>query len=277
MRSASRGAALVVAAALGTSPLWAARPEPPTSSVGAVRVVEGHVEHGRGGSWKDESASFRIAPGERVRTGRDGLAVLSLPWMQILVGRDTVVSLPSGRVLSTSLERGRIEQRASSDILKVKTAEAEVRGAGSVVVSRADTDPGLTRVSPIDGTFLVKAGRKVVAVSPGQGLLVRGKGATPEVVALPATPRGLVPGRDPVYVERGQSITLAWTGTARRYHVEVSSLSGDEVLLARDVAGVSVPVSLTGLGTFRWRVSAVDEDGLEGAPSAPGFVCVVEK
>jgi hypothetical protein len=80
-----------------------------------------------------------------------------------------------------------------------------------------------------------------------------------------------------VYVERGQSITLAWTGTARRYHVEVSSLSGDEVLLARDVAGVSVPVSLTGLGTFRWRVSAVDEDGLEGAPSAPGFVCVVEK
>ena len=276
MRWAPRGAALVVAAA-AASPLLAARPEPATPSVAAVRVVEGRVEHGSDGSWKGESASFRMAPGEGVRTGRDGLAVLTLPWMQIVVGRDSAVSLPSGRVLSTSLEKGRIEQRASSDILKVKTKEAEVRGAGSVVVSRADEAPGLTRVSPLEGIFLVKAGRKVVAVAPGQGLLMRGKGAAPEVVALPETPRDLRPGRDPLYVEHGQPVTLTWAGTARRYHVEVSSLSGDEVLLARDVAGSSVAVSLPGLGTFRWRVSAVDEDGLEGAPSDPGFVCVVEK
>ena len=266
MRWAPRGAALVVAAA-AASPLLAARPEPATPSVAAVRVVEGRVEHGSDGSWKGESASFRMAPGEGVRTGRDGLAVLTLPWMQIVVGRDSAVSLPSGRVLSTSLEKGRIEQRASSDILKVKTKEAEVRGAGSVVVSRADEAPGLTRVSPLEGIFL----------APGQGLLVRGKGAAPEVVALPARPRDLRPGRDPLYVEHGQPVTLTWAGTARRYHVEVSSLSGDEVLLARDVAGSSVAVSLPGLGTFRWRVSAVDEDGLEGAPSDPGFVCVVEK
>ena len=276
MRSAARGAALVVATA-AASPLLAARPEPAAPSVAAVRVVEGRVEHGHDGSWKGESTSFRIAPGDQVRTGKDGLAVLTLPWMQILVGRDTVVSLPAGRVLSTSLAKGRIEQRASSEILKVKTPEAEIRGAGTVVVSRADEAPGLTRVSPLEGIFVVKAGRKVVAVAPGQGLLVRGKGAAPEVVALPATPHDLRPGRDPLYVERGESVTLTWTGTARRYHVEVFGLSGDDVLLARDVAGVSVPISLSGLGTFRWRVSAVDEDGLEGAPSAPGFVCVVEK
>jgi hypothetical protein len=274
VRSAPCGAALVLAAA---APLLAARSEPPATAVAEVRVVEGRVEHGHDGSWKGESTSFRMAPGDHVRTGEDGLAVLTLPWMQILVGRDSAVSLASGRVLSTSLEKGRIEQRASSDILKVKTKEAEIRGAGSVVVSRADEAPGLTRVSPLAGIFLVKAGRKVVAVAPGQGLLVRGKGAAPEVVALPAAPRDLRPGRDPLYVEHGQPVTLAWTGTARRYHVEVSSLSGDEVLLARDVAGTAVPVSLPGLGTFRWRVSAVDEDGLEGAPSDPGFVCVVEK
>jgi hypothetical protein len=274
MRSAFRGALVVAAAA---SPLLAARPEPPAPSVADVRVVEGRVEHGQDGSWKGENGSFRIAPGDQVRTGKDGLAVLTLPWMQILIGRDTVMSLPSGRVLSTSLERGRVEQRASSEILKVKTPEAEIRGAGVVVVSRADEGPGLTRVSPLEGTFIVKAGRKVVAVAPGQGLLVRGKGAPPEVVALPATPRDLSPGRDPIYVVRGEPVTLAWTGTARRYHVEVFDLAGDQVLLSRDVSGVSLPISLPGLGTFRWRVSAVDEDGLEGSPSEPGFVCVVEK
>src|SRR5262249_18469199 len=154
--------------------------------------------------------------GDRVRTGRDGLAVLTLPWMRILVGAESEVELPAGRVLSTSLARGRIEQRASSEILKVKTPEAEVRGAGSVVVSRGAQGAGLTRVSPLEGIFVVKAGKKVVAVAPGQGLLARGRG-TPEVVALPATPRDLRPGRDPMYVEHGRPVTLAWTGTGRRY------------------------------------------------------------
>jgi len=275
MRSAACGVALLLAA---SAPAGAERHEASSAPVAKVRVAEGRVEHGRDGSWKGEGSSFPLAPGERVRTGKDGLAVLSLPWMQILVGRDSEIELPAGRVLSTSLERGRIEQRASSEILKVKTPEAEIRGAGSVVVSRADEAPGLTRVSPREGIFVVKAGKKVVAVAPGQGLLVRGgKGATPEVVALPAAPRDLRPGRDPLYVAQGQEVTLTWKGGAARYHVEISSVAGDEVLLARDVAGSSVPVSLSALGTYRWRVSAVDEEGLEGAPSEAGFVCVVEK
>jgi hypothetical protein len=31
------------------------------------------------------------------------------------------------------------------------------------------------------------------------------------------------------------------------------------------------------VGTFRWRVSVRDGRGLESPPSAPGFICVVEK
>jgi hypothetical protein len=97
------------------------------------------------------------------------------------------------------------------------------------------------------------------------------------MVELPAPPTGLNPGSDPAYVLQGRSTRLAWTGSAPRYRVQVLSLEGDEFVLSRDVSGSSAEVPGRWLGTFRWRVSALDERGVEGAPSAPGLICVVEK
>ena len=42
---------------------------------------------------------FRIAPGDALRTSADGAALLSFPWMQILVGGDAVVGLTPTAVL----------------------------------------------------------------------------------------------------------------------------------------------------------------------------------
>jgi hypothetical protein len=249
---------------------------PPPRPVADVHVLEATVEHEHGESWTPESTSFPMAPGERLRTGAEGLAVLRLPWMEIVIGGDSLVALPPTAVLSTLLEKGRIEQRASSDILKVKTPEAEVRGRGSVVVSRSDTGK-VTWISPREGAFLVKSGRHVVVLAPGEGAIVRGEGSEPLTVSLPAPPREVSPGADPVYAPRGHPITLAWKGAAHRYHVDVSSLSGEEPLLSRDVEGRELAVALPVLGTFRWRVAAIDENGTEGLPSAAGFFCVVEK
>lgn len=249
---------------------------PPPRPVADVRVLDGTVEHEHGQSWARESTSFRMAPGERLRTGAEGLAVLRLPWMEIVIGGDALVALPPTAVLSTLLEKGRIEQRASSDILKVKTPEAEVRGRGSVVVSRSDTGK-VTWISPRQGAFLVKSGHHVVVLAPGEGAIVRGEGSQPLTVSLPVSPREVSPGADPVYAPRGHSITLAWKGAALRYHVEVSSVSGDEPFLSRDVQGRELAVALPVLGTFRWRVAAIDENGTEGLPSTAGFFCVVEK
>jgi len=244
--------------------------------VGAVRVLDGHVERGRDGSWTSAREDFRIGPGEALRTGRDSLALLTLPWMQILVGGDAVLALPPKRVLSASLERGRIQERASTEILKVSTEEAVVRGRGTVVVSRGAATPLLTRVSSLEGVFRVKAGRHTISLAAGQGAVVA-KGAAPEIVPLPEPPRGLSPGTDPVYVEKGRAVRLAWTGATRRYHLELTSLDGGEVVLARDVEGLQAELPTRWLGTFRWRVSAVDDAGLEGSPSEPGLLCVVEK
>jgi hypothetical protein len=116
----------------------------------------------------------------------------------------------------------------------------------------------------------------MLSLDGGQAAVIPAGGA-PEMVELPAAPTGLNPGTDPVYVPQGQNARLAWTGTARRYRVQVLSLDGEEVVLSREVSGSSVEVPGRWLGTFRWRVSAVDARGVEGAPSAPGLICVVEK
>ena len=85
-----------------------------------MRIIDGTLQRGRGTSWKTADREFRIAPGEALRTSADGAALLTFPWMQILVGGDAVVGLTPSAVLSATLERGRIQERATAgDILKV--------------------------------------------------------------------------------------------------------------------------------------------------------------
>jgi hypothetical protein len=249
---------------------------PAPAPVALVRVVDGTLERGRGTSWKATSREFRIAPGEGLRTSADGAALLVFPWMQILVGGDAVVGLTPSAVLSATLERGRIQQRATAgDILKVVTKEGEVRGRGDVIVSRSDV-LGQTRVSALSGWFRVSSPRGVISLDGGQGVVLTAAG-DPEIVALPAPPTRLSPGSDPRYVEQGHAVRLAWSGTAQRYGVHVLSLSGDEVVVSREASGSSLEVPGRWLGTFQWRVSSLDESGLEGPPSSPGLFCVVEK
>ncbi len=255
-----------------SKPARATAPAP----VAAVRIVDGTLERGQGTSWRAADRDFRISPGETLRTSADGAALLTFPWMQILVGGDAVVGLTPSTVLSVTLERGRVQEKATAgDILKVVTAEGEVRGRGDVVVTRSDVK-GETRVSALSGWFRVRSPRGMVFLDPGQGAIVTAS-AAPEVVALPAPPTELDPGSDPRYVEKGRSTRLAWTGSAPRYRAHVLSLAGDEVLVARDVEGSTLEIPGRWLGTFQWRVSSIDDRGVEGPPSAPGLICVVEK
>jgi hypothetical protein len=252
------------------------RPAAP-APVAAVRVIEGTLQRSRGSSWTAVDREFRISPGEALRTSADGAALLTFPWMQIVVGGDAVVRITASTVLSATLERGRIQERSTAgDILKVVTAEGEVRGRGDVIVRRSDASAE-TRVSALNGWIRVTSPRGMVSLEAGQGAVVTA-GRDPEIVELPPPPTGLDPGSDPRYVEQGRVARLSWRGdSARRYRVHVLSLGGDEVVVSRDVEGSSLDLPGRWLGTFQWRVSAIDDRGLEGAPSPPGLVCVVEK
>jgi hypothetical protein len=227
------------------------------------------------GRWHQASEGGQFATGDRVRTGQTGLVRLEFPWMSLTAGPSSTVSIPAERVLSTVLDQGRVETASEGeDIVKLRTPEAEVRGQGRAVVRRTN---GTTWVMAQEGTFRVASKDKTVMVKAGQGARVRAGKAPDAPVAQPEAPADLWPAADPFYVQSGQAVALRWGGTAPLYRLEILGLDSDEVLLAREQPERQLSLVIPWLGTFRWRVYALDREGLEGRPSAEGLVCVVDR
>jgi hypothetical protein len=136
---------------------------------------------------------------------------------------------------------------------------------------------GRTSATALEGAFRVRAAGRTVEIRGGEGTVVM-DGRPPEAPApLPAAPRGLAPGKDPVYVRVGQSVDLRWTAAGPSNRVEILALKTDEVLFAREVGAPPVRLEIPWLGTYRWRVATRDARGIESPPSAAGLICSVDK
>jgi hypothetical protein len=234
--------------------------------------VESTDVHGR---WHEASEGARFATGDRVRTGKTGLVRVEFPWMSLTAGPSSTISIPAERILSAVLDEGRVETASEGeDIVKLRTAEAEVRGQGRGIVRRHQ---GTTWVMAQEGTFRVESKDKTVVLKAGQGARVRA-GHPPEApVPLPAAPHDLSPGSDPFYVESGKPVLLRWSSEAPLHRLELLGLDSEEVLLARELPEKSLSLVIPWQGTFRWRVYTLDREGLESRPSAEGLVCVVDR
>jgi hypothetical protein len=243
--------------------------------VAVLDVVRGgaEVRSARGG-WTRAVAGAPLATGDSVRVSPEGLAQVRLAWVRLLLGPSTVAGLGPSRVLSATLEEGRLEQRSERGILKLRTPEAEVRGRGHLVLRR---EARRTLVSVLAGEFRVLAGRKVMTLRANQGALVAAGQAMVGPVPLPPAPAALRPGADPLYVRECEAVPLAWTAAASTHHVQLLPSTADDVLMALDVGAGPVTLADPGLGTFRWRVAARSGDGLEGPPSVLGAFAVVQK
>lgn len=226
-------------------------------------------------SWQRLTIGDALRTGDTLRTSSNGVARLDFPWMTVTLGPSSVLSIPAAKVLSTVLEQGRAEFSGEGrDIVKIRVGESEIRGGGRLVLW---LEGERTSAAALGGAFRVSAAGQTVEVTEGTGTSV--KGHQPPLLAqpLPAAPAGLVPGEDPLYVPSGQTAELHWVPGGRTHHVEVLELGGDDVLLARSVEAPPLTIQIPWRGTFRWRVSARDERGLEGPPSAAGYVCIVEQ
>ena len=286
MRFLSAVLALALAAgahASAQAPAPAAPPAPPRPpgagiAIGALgwsaRDVE-RAELPQKSSWRQLAVGDKLRTGDTFRTSEDAAARLDFPWMAVTLGSSTMLTIPSSTVLSTVLEQGRAEFAGPGrDIVKIRVGEGEVRGGGRLVLRRS---VGRTSATALEGAFHVRAAGRTVEIKGGEGTVVT-DGRPPETPGpLPAAPRGLQPGRDPVYVRVGQSVDLRWPAGSPSYRVEILALLADEVLLARDVAAPPLRVEIPWLGTYRWRVSTRDARGLESPPSAEGLICAVEK
>jgi hypothetical protein len=281
LRLLAQGLWLILAVRSGVPPknVTVSRPTPPPSGIPVARVfVTGETaEHTNSKQdWSRIEDGFRLKTGDRVRTGPSAVLRIEFPWMAITAAPFSRVSIPAGTVLATVLEEGRVELRGQgSDIIKLRTADAQIRGRGHAIVRRYE---GRTLLSVLEGNFSVESGGEALPVVAGEGVRITA-GGRPALGPLPAAPRRVTPGLDPTYVVKGKGVPLVWNaaGAAAAYHLQVLATDSDAVLLERDVAASPDTVLLPWLGTYRWRVAQLDASGLEGKPSAEGFVCVVEQ
>jgi len=275
-RRCSAGSALAAALSALAAGTWSAATEEPLA-LARVSLVEHRVELSAGRrTWQSAVEGAPLRTGEALRTGPEGTARLDLPWMSLTLGPGAVLRFPDDVILKATLESGRaLVDAPERDALKLVTGEAEVYGRGRAVVRR---EGAVTTVSCLTGRFQVASAAGVVALQPGRGTVVRAGRAPSSPEPLPAAPHeGLWPARDPVYVAAGAPLELRWKGDAASYQVEVLPVGSDVVLLQRDVAAAPARIEVPWEGAFRWRVSARDARGIEGAPSAEGLIAVDPK
>jgi len=238
--------------------------------------VERESAAGRDG-WRRMKPGESVRTGDRLRTAQNGVARIEFPWMSVTLGPATVMHIPAEVVLSTVLGQGRAEfEGRGRDIVKVRTAEAVIRGAGRIVVRR-EQERTLVMAMAMDGSFSVVASGRTVVLRAGEGTVVRDGQAPGPARGLPEPPETVRPGSDPFYVPQGRPVLLTWSPAAPASHVQVMPLGSNEVLLARDAGRPPLALLIPWEGMYRWRVSSRDPDGLEGRPSEEGLICVVEK
>jgi hypothetical protein len=262
------------------APAPPAPPRPPGAGIAigelgwAARDVE-RAELPERSSWRRLAVGDKLRTGDTFRTSDDAVARLDFPWMAVTLGSSTMLTIPASTVLSTVLEQGRAEFAGPGrDIVKISVGESEVRGGGRLVLRRS---VGRTSATALEGAFRVRAAGRTVEIKRGEGTVVM-DGRPPEAPApLPAAPRGLAPGKDPVYVRVGQSVDLRWTAGGPAHRVEILALKTDEVLFAREVGAPPIRLEIPWLGTYRWRVATRDARGIESPPSADGLICAVDK
>ncbi len=249
-------------------------PTPAALEVARMGFVEGGVEiQHPGGAWTKAAEEQPILIGDRVRTLKGGTARLEFPWTAIAVGDGSEVFIPSARLLTLQLDRGRLDLDPEQTLLRVVTDEALISGSGRTLVRREGTS---TFVASYNGGADVEAKGTIVRLGINKGTLVTAGKPPGEAATLGPAPRVVSPRTDPRYVKPGEIVHLTWTGQETAYHLEVLSIDSDVPVVSLDIDTHEYDLRLPWLGTFRWRVAG-RFGPLETQASGEGLICVVEK
>jgi hypothetical protein len=275
-----RGAvvALVVLGLAGcrTGPDAGTGPSEPTSGIARVTAVHGDVRVRRSGypDWKAAAVATWLEPRDQLSTASDGTA-------QLLYGDGTKIDVNPGSLLevapsqtsSTGGNIGIITQKSSHSFRDAgKNLDVVVNPESSAVV-RSNQEQMQFTVDKGGGSIKQKG--VTVPVNAGEGVEAKGGGIAPKFT-LPAAPALVSPadGSEASYLDPARSTTtLHWDAvpSAVTYNVQVADepAFGHPRLDSRKRPETSAEVPAL-LGTFHWRVQAVDAHGNESPWSAAG-------
>jgi hypothetical protein len=248
---------------------------PPSIPVGKLQPLGDTVAIQSSGKWKDAGPGVTVRTGDRIRTGENDLAELDLAWARLVLGPSSSLTILPSRLLTTELEQGRLEEHAlAHDIIRLRTAEATIRGSGHVIVRRTGEQ---TSVTAFSGSFRVENALGAVTLGKGRGTVVSTGRAPLEPVDLPPAVRVIEPrGEDPVYVTQDTPALVRWTSSASRHHVQLRVVPTDDIVIGREVTGEEYQSNLPP-GLYYWQISAMDASGLESPPVLSGPLCIVDR
>ncbi len=149
----------------------------------SIEVVTGTVSHERGDAVTPAEAGTTLEPGDRVRTGKEGQAVLSRAGMSpIQLGRATSLRLVSVAedVVELELENGQVRARVRPDAGAVRLSsngqgvlatDATFAMARDDATTAVEVERGDVSVSGVSGASQVQQGERLVMMPDGTGAI----------------------------------------------------------------------------------------------------------
>jgi hypothetical protein len=258
-----------------------------TAVTGKVKVKPNQKE-----AWGEARLQDRLHVGDVLQTEtRAGAEISFNSGSVVSVRPDSVVYIGGSAEASTAawrVQSGRVNFSVGDETTEIVTptvkATARENASGNIDVAEG----GETGVKIFRGRADVETTQgQRIALGENQAVQVDAAGKAGARLELPPPPTLVAPGpkaRLPFVAPPAATATLSWNavknGASYRvvmdYNVTQANLLLAAALEETGVTTTTHDVEGLNVGRYFWRVSAVSEDGLEGAPSRVSFFAVVE-
>ena len=265
----------------------------PGQQIARLTAVEGKVKvkPNEQEAWGDARLSDQLHVGDVVQTEtRAGAQISFNSGSVVSVRPDSVVYIGGSAEASTAawrVQSGRVNFSTGDEATEIVTPTLKTTALQNATGNIDVGDAGDTGVKIFRGQAEVETtqGQKIT-LSENQAVQVDSAGKAGAMLELPPPPTLVAPApkaRLPLVAPPEASAKLSWNavknGTTYRVAMDYNVTQANLLLSAAlDEPGItSTSHDLKGLnvGRYFWRVSAVNKDGLEGAPSRVSFFAVV--
>lgn len=275
---------------------------------GKITAVDGTVEFSQDdeNSWEKVSVGQELTINTIIRTGTDSRAKLILEdgsTIQVLESSKFVIrkffyDLRTGkRTSQLEVILGNILGKIKPKKVKESTFEVNV-GAAALGIRgtelRMGSDPAeASRISVLEGEIIINTNEEEMVVPENFGTFVEEGKPPAEPVELLPPPKGLSPGIG-IHETSAQNLILSWDHVAiipekitqrvakyffnkfARYHLEIASDTEFNFIVKDEIANENrIQTGVLSPGEYYWRVSSVDNNGLEGRSSDVGKLRIV--
>jgi hypothetical protein len=258
-----------------------------TAVEGAVKVKPNARE-----AWESARLSDQLHVGDVVQTEpRAGAQISFNSGSVVSVRPDSVVYIGGSAEASTAawrVQSGHVNFSVGDETTEIVTPTVRTTALQNASGDIDVADAGETDVKIFRGQAEVETtqGQKIT-LTENQAVQVDAAGKAGARLDLPPPPTLVAPAakaRLPRVAPPEASARLSWNAVkngvtyrvAMDYNVTQANLLLSAALDEPDIAGTSHDITGLNVGRYFWRVSAVNQDGLEGAFSRVSFFAVVE-